>query len=29
MFSKILTKVKTLSNNILMVEKETRSGKDF
>ena len=27
MFSKILTKVKTLSNNILMVEKETRSGK--
>ena len=26
-FSKILTKVKTLSNNILMAEKETRSGK--
>ena len=26
-FSTILTKVKTLSNNILMIEKETRSGK--
>ena len=26
-FSTILTKVKTLSNNILMVEKETRTGK--
>ena len=26
-FSTILTKVKTLSNNLLMIEKETRSGK--